>query len=92
MCFITYLKPSKLKMENDKEICVLNWNKYERNITKGINSLRNVDDFYDVTLVGDDLEQVTAHRLVLSASSEYLLLSVIFQLFSCKISVSFVTA
>ena len=58
-------------MENDKEICVLKWNKYERNITKGINSLRNVDDFYDVTLVGDDLEQVTAHRLVLSASSEY---------------------
>ena len=56
-----YLKPSKLKMETDKEICVLKWNKYERNITKGINSLRNVDDFYDVTLVGDDLEHVTAH-------------------------------
>ena len=51
--------------------CVLKWNKYEKNITKGINSFRNVDDFYDVTLVGDDLKQVTAHRLVLSASSAY---------------------
>ena len=58
-------------MESENDICILKWNKYERNITKGINSLMNVDDFYDVTLVGDDLLQVTAHRLVLSASSEH---------------------
>ena len=58
-------------METANELCILKWNKFESNITKGLNSLRGVDDFYDVTLIGDDLKQVTAHRLVLSASSEY---------------------
>ena len=58
-------------MESSNEICILKWNNFESNITEKIHSLRGVDDFYDVTLVGDDLKQVTAHRLVLSASSEY---------------------
>ena len=58
-------------METANELCILKWNKFESNITKGLNSLRGVDDFFDVTLVGDALKQVTAHRLVLSASSEY---------------------
>ena len=58
-------------MESSNEICILKWNNFESNITEKIHSLRGVDDFYDVTLVGDDLEQVTAHKIVLSASSEY---------------------
>ena len=33
--------------------------------------MRHEDDFYDVTLVGDDQQQISAHRLVLSSCSEY---------------------
>ena len=58
-------------MESTNEICILKWSKFENNITESIHNLRNVDDFYDVTLVGDDFEQVKAHKIVLSATSEY---------------------
>ena len=49
----------------------LRWNEYESNFVKGLTSLRSDDDLYDVTLVSDDQLQVAAHKLVLSASSEY---------------------
>ena len=58
-------------MESTNETCVLKWSKFKNNITESIHDLRGVDDFYDVTLVGDDFEQVKAHKIVLSATSEY---------------------
>jgi len=49
----------------------LKWNDFHSNVAKSFSNLRNEDDFYDVTLVGDDQQQISAHKVVLSASSEY---------------------
>ena len=49
----------------------LRWNDFEANAIKSFRNLRNEEDFYDVTLVSSDQHQVQAHKLVLSASSEY---------------------
>ena len=49
----------------------MKWNDFEANVTRSFKKLRTADDFYDVTLVSDDQKQATAHKIVLSASSEY---------------------
>ena len=49
----------------------LKWNDFHSNISKSFIQLRHEDDFYDVTLVSDDQDQISAHKVVLSASSEY---------------------
>ena len=49
----------------------LKWNDFHSNIGKSFKSLRYEDDLFDVTLVSDDYNQVSAHKLVLSACSEY---------------------
>ena len=49
----------------------LKWNDFHSNIGKTFKSLRYEDDLFDVTLVSDDQNQVAAHKLVLSACSEY---------------------
>ena len=49
----------------------LKWNDYNSNISKSFSKLRNEESFYDVTLVSDDQKQISAHKVVLSACSEY---------------------
>ena len=49
----------------------LKWNDFNQNVSKTFSSLRHQEDFYDVTLVGDDQKQFSAHRVVLSACSDY---------------------
>ena len=49
----------------------LKWNDFLANVQKSFQNLRQEEDFFDVTLVGDDFKHVTAHKLVLSSSSEY---------------------
>ena len=49
----------------------LRWNNFQSNLSKTFSSLRSEDEFYDVTLVSDDQEMISAHKLVLSASSPY---------------------
>jgi len=49
----------------------LKWNDFQLNVAKSFSKLRNEDDFYDVTLVSDDKQQVSAHKLVLSSCSDY---------------------
>ena len=49
----------------------LKWNDYQSNVSKSFQSLRHKEDFCDVTLVGDDYKQVTAHKVILSYCSEY---------------------
>merc|ERR1712126_319590 len=49
----------------------LKWNDFHSNISKSFTQLRHEDDFFDVTLVSDDQDQISAHKVVLSASSEY---------------------
>ena len=49
----------------------LKWNDFHSNISKSFQSLRNKEDFSDVTLVGDDFKQVAAHKIILSSCSTY---------------------
>ena len=49
----------------------LKWNDYQNNVSKSFRLLRYKDDFCDVTLVGDDFKQVTAHKVILASCSEY---------------------
>ena len=49
----------------------LKWNDFHSNVSKSFGILRKEDYLQDVTLVGDDNHQLPAHRLVLSACSEY---------------------
>ena len=49
----------------------LKWNDFQSNISKTFSSLRTDSHFYDVTLVSEDLQQMSAHRVVLSACSQY---------------------
>ena len=49
----------------------LKWNDFTSNVHKSYQNLRKEEDFFDVTLVGDDFKHVTAHKVVLSSSSEY---------------------
>ena len=49
----------------------LKWNDFHTNVSKTFINLRNEEDFYDVTLVSDDQKQMSAHKVVLSASSKY---------------------
>ena len=49
----------------------LKWNDFEANVSKSFGLFRKADHLHDVTLVSDDFKQVSAHKLVLSASSEY---------------------
>ena len=49
----------------------LKWNDFQTNVSNSFRKLRTSDNFYDVTLVSDDQQQVLAHKVVLSSSSEY---------------------
>ena len=49
----------------------LKWNDFNSNVSKSFSKLRNEEYLHDVTLVGDDHTQMSAHKLVLSAGSEY---------------------
>merc|ERR1719342_220038 len=49
----------------------LKWNDFLLNTVKTFSSLRADNDFCDVTLVSDDQKQISAHKVVLSSSSEY---------------------
>ena len=49
----------------------LNWDEFHSTVSKSFGSIRDEDYLADVTLIADDNSQVTAHRLVLSACSEY---------------------
>ena len=49
----------------------LKWNDFHTNVSKSFGRLRDEDYLHDVTLVGDDHTQIPAHKLVLSACSEF---------------------
>ena len=49
----------------------LKWNDFQTNVSNTFRKLRTSDNFYDVTLVSDDQQQISAHKVVLSSSSEY---------------------
>ena len=49
----------------------LKWNDFQANVTKLFSLLRRERNLFDVTLVSDSEEHIPAHRLVLSACSEF---------------------
>ena len=49
----------------------LKWNDFQVNVSNSFSTLRKENDFYDVSLVSDDDQVVSAHKIVLSASSEF---------------------
>ena len=48
------------------------WEDFQNIVTKSFTSLRNEEDFFDVTLVTDDQVQISAHKLILSSSSSFM--------------------
>ena len=48
----------------------MKWNDFQTNVCKTFSSLRKEEHLFDVTLVSDDEKHISAHKLVLSASSE----------------------
>ena len=49
----------------------LKWNDFESTVSNSFGLLRQEKDFFDVTLVSDDERQIPAHKLVLSACSDF---------------------
>lgn len=61
----------KKKVATMAERFSLKWNDFGTNASKAFGVLRNEDFLQDVTLVGEDNHQLAAHKLVLSACSDY---------------------
>ena len=49
----------------------LKWNDFKSTVSNSFGILRKEKDFFDVTLVSDDERQIPAHKLVLSACSDF---------------------
>ena len=49
----------------------LKWNDFRSNVSRTFSLLRSEEEFFDVSLVSDDQKMMSAHKLVLSASSPY---------------------
>ena len=49
----------------------LRWNDFQMNASNAFNKLRKDKDFLDITLVSEDGEHISAHKVVLSASSDF---------------------
>ena len=49
----------------------LKWIDFKSTVSKSFGILREEKDFFDVTLVSDDERQIPAHKLVLSACSDF---------------------
>ena len=49
----------------------LKWNDFHSNVSKSFGLLRSEEYLHDVRLMSEDYHEVTAHRIVLSACSEY---------------------
>ena len=49
----------------------MKWNDFKTTVSNSLGILRQEKDFFDVTLVSDDERQIPAHKLVLSACSDF---------------------
>jgi len=58
-----------IEMDRDK-FCV-QWNEFEGNFQNSFKVLRNQEKLFDVTLATDDGHQVQAHKVILSAGSDF---------------------
>ena len=60
----------QITIMSSEKFC-LRWNDFQKNVSQSFTRLRRESNLFDVTLVGDDHKQVTAHKLVLSACSDF---------------------
>ena len=58
------------KMNQTEKFC-LKWNDFKNNVSQSFTKLRKESHFFDVTLVSEDHKQIKAHKLVLSACSDF---------------------
>ena len=58
------------KVRMSEKFC-LRWNDFQCTVSQSFDLLRKEKDLFDVTLVSDDEVQISAHKLVLSASSNF---------------------
>ena len=58
-------------MTFQKEKFCLKWNDFKENIGSSYRELRNKPDFYDVTLLCEDYQQIYAHRNILTSNSYF---------------------
>ena len=58
-------------MANPEEQFCLRWNDYHESMVATLQELRNEDDFVDVTLVCEGGAEIRAHKLILSACSDF---------------------
>merc|ERR1712098_307760 len=58
------------KAKNMEKYC-LKWNEFEDNIRQSFAAIRKNKQLFDVTLATDDGQHVKAHRIVLSAGSQF---------------------
>ena len=49
----------------------LKWNDFQTNVVQSFQQLRHEEEISDVTLIGDDYQPILAHKVVLSACSDY---------------------
>ena len=70
-CHLLILNSTDLKNSVMAKKFNLKWKDFQSNVTNTFKTLRTFDHFYDVTLVSDDQQQVSAHKVVLASSSEY---------------------
>ena len=50
---------------------LLKWNDFQTNVVSSFGKLRNQSTFTDITLVSADKKQISAHKIVLAASSGF---------------------
>ena len=55
----------------DSEKYCLKWNEFEENIRNSFKSFRSEGKLFDVTLASDDGHQIQAHKIILSADSDF---------------------
>ena len=53
------------------EKLLLKWNDFQSTISQHFKQLRDENDFFDVTLVSEDLKQFQTHKIVLTACSSF---------------------
>ena len=56
-------------MEKMAEQLFLQWDEFKDNVNSAFGNLREDTDFSDVTLACEDGQQVSAHKVILAASS-----------------------
>ena len=55
---------------SEEQFC-LRWNDYHESMVATLQELRNQDDFVDVTLLCEGSAEIRAHKLILSACSDF---------------------